>query len=378
MQTAAAASQLFFCRRLEVPEDVEENELEGYLQLRLESLSPFPIEHLQFGYVIDEAKRYAFVYSGYRRSFEGSVVSAWDKMESVLPEFGIGILQGGREAERPLLVVTESSLAYFEFDNRSELPAYFEGFPRKIDDNGIVEDADQAVATVRERLRDRIAGKLLRIWNADTAVHIGRNRLRLKAVGQDEGEIEAIVSRDSLWRMDLRDPEKIDKAKLEERRNNVIWKFVLGMAAAMGLLILGEVLWGVEKAYVNLRKRWNDEQAPRVALIESRSMTTNSLLDFQDSNLKPFDMLIAITPFMTDAIIFTSAETNGQNGLIVNAMASNQDQVNQFKSRLERFVKVESVELQRPQNTAGGTTFDALINFKPGAFDNVEEVADNG
>ncbi|MGY8693056.1 MAG: hypothetical protein ACKVGW_02530, partial [Verrucomicrobiia bacterium] len=53
MQVIAAPSQLFFCRRIEIPEDVTEDEREGFVQLQLESLSPFPLEHLQFGYVID-------------------------------------------------------------------------------------------------------------------------------------------------------------------------------------------------------------------------------------------------------------------------------------------------------------------------------------
>lgn len=378
MQTGTAASQFFFCRRIEVPADVEESELEGYLQLQIESLSPFPLEHLQFGYAIDDAKRYAFVFSGYRRSFDNGTVAAWEKQEVVLPEFCIGALAGGRDKERPLLVASETSLAYFEFDALSELPAYFEGFAREIDENGEFENTELAIASAQKRLGDRIAGKMLRIWNADTAIHIGKRQLRLKAQSSEEGEIEAIVTRDALWQMDLRDPEKLEKAKLEERRSLLVWKAVLGMAAAFALLVLGELVWVAEEAYVNLREQWNEEQSPRVALIDSREATTNQMIAFRDSDLKPFDMLIAITPFLTDAVIFTSAETNGPNGLRVNATATSNGQANQFKQRLERFVKIESVELQNVLNRPEGTTFTALLNFKSGAFQALEEVADNG
>lgn len=378
LQTCAASSQLFFCRRLEIPADVEEDELDGYLQLQLESLSPFPLEHLQFGYAVDSDKRFAFVYSGYRRSFEGGSVSDWDKQEAVLPEFCIGVLKGGQEPEKPLLVVSESSLAYFEFDDRSTLPVYFEGFPRPLDEDGEIEDAEAAVAFGQERIDAHLAGRSLRIWESDTLVRIGRSRMRLQAKGRDEELVDAIVTRESLWQMDLRDPGKIEKAQLEERRNGAIWKAVLGMAAAFALLVLGELIWVVEKAYVNLREQWNEEQSPRVASIDSREATINQMLAFQDSDLKPFDMLIAITPFLTEAVIFTSAETNGSNGLRVNATATSNGQANQFKQRLERFVKIESVELQNVLNRPEGTTFTALLNFKPGAFQKVEEVADNG
>ena len=51
----------FFCRRVEIPGDVESDELDSFLQLQLESLSPFPLEHLQFGFVVDAARQFAFL-----------------------------------------------------------------------------------------------------------------------------------------------------------------------------------------------------------------------------------------------------------------------------------------------------------------------------
>ncbi len=380
MQAIAAPSQLFFCRRIEVPEDVAEDEREGFVQLQLESLSPFPLEHLQFGYVIDEAKRFAFVYSGYRRSFENGSIAEWEKQETVIPEFSIGLLAGKQECGKPLLLVSESSIAYLEFDDLSELPCYFEAFPRKIDEDGEVESSAQSIESAQARLGDRVKGVTLRIWNANTVVHIGRQRLRLQAeeAGQD---VIAIVSRDTLWTMDLRDPDRIDQAKLEERRNAIIWKVALGMAAALVLLILGELAWVGSRAYINLRKGWNEEQAPMVALIGSRQTTVFELEEFEESDLKPFDMLIAVQPFLSGAVTFLTAETNGPDSLKVTATATSQGQANQFKARLERFDKIDTVEFSKTETRSGGTSFTAIINFKVGSFSDGnerEEVVVNG
>lgn len=380
MQVSAAPSQLFFCRRIEIPESVAEDEREGFIQLQLEGLSPFPLEHLQFGYVIDDAKRFAFVYSGYRRSFENGSIAAWEKQETVIPEFSIGVLAGKQDDGKPLLLISESSIAYFEFDKRSELPCYFEAFPREVDEDGEITDPSEGVRAAKTCLGDRIKAMALRIWNTNTVVYIGKQRIRLQA--DEEGrEVTAIVSRETLWTMDLRDPEQVDQAKLEERRNGIIWKVVLGTAAALILLILGEFAWIGSRAYVNLRKSWNEEQAPIVAVIGAHQSTVYELEEFQESDLKPFDMLIAIQPLKGDAVVFTSVETNGPDSLKVFAEATSSGQANDFKARLERFNKIESVELQKVEGRAGGSTFTAILNFKIGAFhggNEGKEVADNG
>ena len=380
MQVIAAPSQLFFCRRIEIPEDVTEDEREGFVQLQLESLSPFPLEHLQFGYVIDESARFAFLYSGYRRSFESGSIAEWEKQETVIPEFSIGVIAGKNDDGRPLLLVSKSSGAYFEYDSQSDLPCYFEAFPRERDEDGQMMDFSATVDTAKASLTDRIQGKTIRVWNTNSTIYIGKQRLRLQAE-ENGSEITAIVSRGTLWTMDLRDPDRVEHAKLEERRNGLIWKVALGMAAVFMLLVFGEFVWMGSQAYTNLRYGWNEEQAPAVALIESHQSTVFELEEFQDSDLKPFDMLIAIQPFMSDAVTFKWVETNGPNSLKASAVATSNGQANNFKARLERFDKIESVEIPKLDGNSKGSTFEVILNFKPGVFDEaaeLEEVANNG
>jgi len=67
--------------------------------------------------------------------------------------------------------------------------------------------------------------------------------------------------------------------------------------------------------------------------------------------------------------------------LKVFANATSNGQVNQFKSRLERFAKIETVELENIQSRPGGATFTAYLNFKTGSFSSrstAGEVASNG
>jgi len=380
MQVSAAPGHIFFCRRLEIPADVEDSERESYLQLQLEGMSPFPLEHLQFGFYVDSAKRYAFIYSGYRRSFDNAEMSEWSKQEVVIPEFSVGVLAGKGEEGSPLLLVSDSSISYFEFDDLSEIPCYFESFPRNSGEDGAVRPASEDLEDVTERLKSRIGEECLRIWNAITKITIEQKKFELQAM--EAGKLITVqVEREVLWDMDLRDPESVEQAKQEEQRNVLIWRVVLGVAAALALLLFGELLWFGERAYLNLRQDWNAEQSPIVERIISQQTTINELLSFQDSDLVPFDMLVAIQPFLTDAVWFTKVETNGTNSLKVFANATSNGQVNQFKARLERFVKIDTVELENIQSRPGGATFTAFLNFKTGSFSSrsvSEEVANNG
>ena len=369
----------FFCRRVEIPGDVKSDELDSFLQLQLESLSPFPLEHLQFGFVIDASRHCAFLYAAYRRSFEHSVASSWEEQEAVIPEFSVGLLAGGLDDETPLLIEGGSSFTYLEFDSLSELPRYFQSIPKRDKDiNEGVERSD--LESVSAKLKAERSVESIRVWKASSQIAIDKKVLKLRAKEEDR-HIVVEVDRNSMWRMDLQDSETVERVQMEERRNYLIWRIAIGMAAMIGLLIAGEFVWFAEKGYLGLRRGWNEEQAPLVEEIVSQKTTINELLSFRESDLIPFDMLVAIEPFRTDSVVFTKVETNGPNSLIVLANATSNGQANQFKARLERFVKIEAVELQNIQSRPGGTTFTALLNFKIGAFPvrgEGEEIASNG
>lgn len=380
MMAAMAQGHSFFCRRVEIPSDVEDDELESFLQLQLEALSPFPLAHLQFGFVIDAGRRFAFLYAAYRRSFERKDAASWEGQEAVIPEFSIGLKAGGLDEKTPLLLVADSSFTYFEYDELSELPCYFYSIPKSEGETDDDAASEAAIESVILELKQGRSVDSIRVWKAKTEIAIDKKTLKLRA-SEGDRQIVAEVDRESMWRMDLRDAESVERVQIEERRNYLIWRVAIGMAAVFGLLALGEFIWFTEKGYLKLRRGWNEEQSPLVEEIVSQKTTINELLSFRESDLIPFDMLVAIQPFLTDAVWFTKVETNGANSLRVFANATSNGQANQFKTRLERFVKIETVELQNIQSRPDGTTFTALLNFKIGAFPNSaegEEVASNG
>src|SRR5471032_3241447 len=78
---------LFFVRAVEVPADVVPAEVGVQVELALETLAPFPLAQLYYGYFWVPGGARALVFAAYRRRFTAEQVSAWDGVELVLPAF---------------------------------------------------------------------------------------------------------------------------------------------------------------------------------------------------------------------------------------------------------------------------------------------------
>ncbi|MDQ8181814.1 hypothetical protein [Pelagicoccus sp. SDUM812005] len=366
-----APAHWFFCRRIEIPSDLEKGEEEGFALLELENVSPFPLDHLHYGFRLDKAGRYAFVFAAYKRRFEKVDQAAWKRGDAVLPDFLLG-LHANAKGEDGLALVTEKSFAAFSYDEKSELPAAFYAEAREFDG----PDGEEA-PSVKSQLnrfesiaKSRLGVSRFRIWYANTEAKWVGPTAWFGAVDSSESPVAKVdFSRSQLWKADLRDPEQIEQAQKTERQNALLWKGVGGLAALIAIIVLGEVYWGLSSAYLSYRNSEIAERAPLVEEIQGLQVTSNTLRDFLESDLKPFDMIEALLPLQQHPnIIYRKFETEGPDVLVIDAKAANQTQVTEFKKRLDRFDKIESVELSKQVNKPTGSTFTATIRFKFGAF----------
>ncbi len=365
-----APAHWFFCRRIEIPSDLEKGEEEGFALLELENLSPFPLDHLHYGYRLDSAGRYAFVFAAYKRRFEKVDQTSWRRTDAVLPDFLLG-LHSSSKGHGDLILVTAGSLIAFCFDDKSDLPAAVYTESREVDE-GIEGEEVPSLKSQVDRFesiaKSRIGISRARIWYANTdAKWIGQTAW-FGAVDSSESPIAKVdFSRSELWKADLRDPEQIDQAKKEERQNGILWKGLGVLAALVGLVLLGELYWGASTGYLSYRNAQLDKQEGLVDEIKTLQSTSNTLRGFLESDLQPFKMIEALQPLRQE-IIYRKFETNGPDVLVIDAKAANQTQVTEFKKRLERFDKISSVELSKQENKPSGSTFTTTIRFNFGAF----------
>lgn len=375
-----APGHWFFCRRIEIPADLESGEEEGFALLELESLSPFPLDHLHYGYVLDGAGRYAFVFAAYKRRFERVDSSNWRRVDAVLPDFFMGLNQdAGRVGS--LMLVSEQSMVAFEYDNLSTLPCRFYAEARKP-----VEEEDN-VGSLRRQFdefsvsaKEKLGLSRLPTWYLEeNAKWEGRNAWLGAVDAADSSFFRLGFSRNQIWKADLRDPELLELAKKDERQNGVLWKSSGVLAACVALLTLGEIYWAGSTGYLAYRESGIEKRSPNVEEIENLRQTSVTLRDFQESNLAPFAMIEALRPYQNyPDIIYRKFETDGPDTLILEGRASRQSLVTEFKKRLEGFAKIDSVDITRSDNNTSGSTFTMSIRFRFGAFYELAEVSSNG
>lgn len=373
-----APGHYFFCRRLTIPAELAAGEEGDYVLLELETLSPFPLEHLFYGYVLDAERRYAFVYAAYRRRFESAQTNAWRRQDAVLPDFMVALGQQGLGAGASLALASERSFLLFTYDGASTLPAgfYAEERPQEVEGQDSLE---RQLAAFAKRAPAAMRGATARLWIANPAGRWLGNDAWFGAEGSNgEPAARVAISRDAIWRADLRDPETLAKFRREERQNNFLWQGLIGLVASICLLLMGEALWGATRGYLAWINAGNRERAPLVQNIDSLQSVSTRLRLYQESNVEPFSMIQALLPYQNwPEIVYRRFETNGPEQLVIDARASNQMQVTEFKRRLERFNKVQSVELSNQINNPAGSTFTTTIRFVPYAFAPPEAVATN-
>lgn len=366
LESDVVSGHLFFCRRIELPDGLENSEIPGVVELELDKLSPFPIEHLHFGYLVDRAAKFAWIYASYKKRIENERVKRWEQLDWATTDFAIGLVAESN-SKAPLVIATPESLVCLRFDDVSELPCSFRAKSRKLED----EDAplSEQISGFASELN---LGDSFRAWEVVSNVLQTGKTLVLIAIDLKTGEeICQRVPRSRSWSMDIRDGEAIAKVQNEERRNFVLWKIVLGVAVLFALLLVGELVFGAALTYKNLRAGWNENDTPQVENIRSMQTTIAELNNFKKSDLVPFEMLAAIEPYRdVNTNILSLVETDGPNALLMEGQANNISERNAFKSRLEGFGKVERVEILNTRNTQKGTEFSFLVIFVEGAISN--------
>jgi len=172
--------------------------------------------------------------------------------------------------------------------------------------------------------------------------------------------------------MDVREPDFVRSRKQAVRIDGYMWRGVLGIAAALMILIAGELLLVGGRVFVSVLGDMIAKRENEVVRIEERHGIVQRLAEFDRSNLIPFEMIQSIIPLKPKSVYFTSAKTEGHNSMIIDANTTNVADVNQFESALRAMSEVQNVEVRNLKSREDGTSFTLVLSFIPGIFETDE------
>jgi hypothetical protein len=354
---------VFFSRAIPVPAGASRDEVVAQVGLALESLSPFPLTQLYFGYYWPAGADRALAYASYRRRFTAEQLAAWAGAERVMPAFAAVLGYPAKPATTVLLSSAEG-LTAVHWD-RGPVPAVVlhEALPP--------DGGEEARAAARSRLI-RAAGeavKVVDIPSPTSAVPGGSDRELLFEVG----ELRSALPADVAAALDIRDKADLAALAKARRRDMLLWRAATLAVVLCVLLTLGEVaLFGAGL--------W---QKTRIAKVAAQKPTVSHIMEEQDlagridelstKRLLPLEMISAASPEVAmpknpPAIQFLRATTPAQNTIQIEAQTNNAGEIAGYKTALEKLPSVDRVEIRDQRARDNVVTFTLVITFKTGAL----------
>ena len=148
---------VFFSRSIPVPAGASRADVVSQVGLALESLSPFPLAQLYYGYYWPAGSSRALAYASYRRRFTVDQVSEWTGKEFVLPAFA-GLLGAEVGPSTTLILSAPEGLTALHWDEaRVPVAVLYEPLAP--------DSTEEARALVRARLL-KAAGESVNVKDA--------------------------------------------------------------------------------------------------------------------------------------------------------------------------------------------------------------------
>jgi hypothetical protein len=150
---------------------------------------------------------------------------------------------------------------------------------------------------------------------------------------------------------DVRDKAELAALRAARRRDIVLWRTALGLAACLLVLGLGELALVGGRVWQRTREGKVAAQRPVVEKIESVDTLTNKIEELATKRLRPIEMLLQLVGENYERqpadIWFTrvSAEAGrGLNTIFIEGRTTNAAQVNAYEATLRKLPSVEKVE----------------------------------
>lgn len=361
---------LFFTRPVPIPAGAGAAEAQAQVELALESMSPFPLSQLYYGWYWPAGAEHALVFAAYRRRFTSDQAAAWDGAELVLPAFAALAAAGVQPATTALLASPEGWTAV-----HWAAP----GVPANVLFRPLApEPSEEDRARVRDELVRAMGGTKVVIELPDAPSALpdasdGEFSFR-------SGELVSRVPAAAAPALDVRDKGELAALRAAQKRDVILWRVLLGSAALLAVLILGEFGLVGGKAWQEIRTAKLRGQKPTVEKIVSSQALAFRIEELATKRLLPFEMITVVNsegrrpPEITFTRVLASVPA-GINTLTVEAVATSAAQVSIYQATLQKVPAIERADARITGTRGDIANFTLVVVFKSDALKPADSIA---
>jgi hypothetical protein len=362
-RVAILPDAVFFSRAIPIPQGATRADVVSQVGLALESLSPFPLAQLYFGYYWPPGADRAFAFASYRRRFTAEQLAEWAGAEHVMPAFA-SVLACEVPPATTLILTSDGGLTAVHWD-RGQVPSV------------VLHKALAPEATADERAAAR-AGLIRSAGEAAKVVDVNAPPLALAGGRDSELVFEAaglrsVIPADVAAALDVRDKADLEAMAAERRRSMVLWRVAMGAVAACLLLALVELGLVGAGFWEKARIAKVAAQKPTVTHIMEEQELAGRIEELSTKRLLPLEMIsvaspAVVTPKDPTGIQFLRATASAIDTIQIEAQTNNAGEIPGYKTALEKMPGVDRVEIQGQRARDNVVSFTLIVTFKPGAL----------
>lgn len=364
----------FLHRENKPAEAVKPADVQAFVSLTIEGVSPFPAEQLAWGWLDAPKQSFVWIMAATKERLAREAVALDKNAAFALPAFAAVCALGMPKARR-IFLWEENTLTGLRFTENSLWPVAIVSVP-------LPEATIEAAFAARERLcEDKALGHAETLpglyaepeGRADPSDNLSF-QLAYFENAQDPAKPVTVrwPRRENalLWQADLRERDFLKQEIKRRKRSAILWYACEGAAVAAVLLLLWQI--GLSFADKSLASRFAliETQKPLVAAVQQNQSLLMKIEQASGNELQPYRMLgklnqVRLADEITKALYFINAQTDGLTGLTVQGKASSIAQVNTYVEALKKSNYFKTVDLTNVQSKYAGADFTLKVEFKP-------------
>lgn len=313
------------------------------VELAVESLAPFPLGQLYYGFLPSATGDQALVFAAYRKRFSAEETAGWDTASAVVPAF-LALLGDAPSAPTIRLMAETRGLTVAAWNGISSLPVAV--LARESDAPSAPAPRAALVAEIRART-GLAAARVAEVAGPDTAGWM-----------MEKGAMHLELA-------DVRDKEFLAARRTQLRRDLLLWRgFLAGLGGLAAMLALegGMLAGGIWRESLQAAAA---RQAPAIQAIETAQSLSTRIREVTQRRLMPFEMIALINQNRPASIQFVRTSTSGLHTLEIEAQTASAADVGQYEAVLRAAPELAGVETRDLRSRDGLTTFTLTVNFRP-------------
>lgn len=308
-------SSYFFYEIVEIDSELSTEERADFIQLQIETLSPFPIEQIFHGYFIIPNTHYCVLYAALKDRLLSSGFETLNTYTWVLPHFILELT-----AKAPLLL---------------------------------------SVSAIKELVLKSTSDNYSIEVQKEGALHIQKSG--------DSSDEAFTLTADQLWIADIRSLDFKEQAKRDRSRLAFLSKAFQYSLYFAAFLLIAELALIAASGWLSAYASKIEKQATAVSRIEDQHTLINKLDQIAQNELRPIALLERANEIRTRSgsnIIYDDVDIIGENEVTIKGTAGSVNQFNAYVNQLKRSGYFVISEDPKYVTRGGKTTFTLKMNYQ--------------